>query len=325
MLWVLAALAGAGTGVLWWGLGMRTGAAVGLEMPAFRQPDPTAQGKPARASKSGRRPIDARAALLTPMSSLMRPFLSRQRYARMQNELNRAGLQLRAQEFLLLQVATALWLGVLVLWRFNSVLLGLVGGVAGWFLPVVYLRRRQRQRRAGFERQLGDMVSLLSNGIKAGYSIQQALASVVESARDPLREELSRVVRETALGLPLEDALRHADDRLESKDFDLMVTAILIHRQVGGNLAEVLDKISGTIRERVKVHGEVRVLTAQARASGYIITGLPFAVAGLLSVISPSFERPLFTNPLGWGLIAVGLISISVGYAIIRKITNIHL
>jgi tight adherence protein B len=94
---------------------------------------------------------------------------------------------------------------------------------------------------------------------------------------------------------------------------------------VGGNLAEVLDQIADTIRERVKVAGEVRVLTAQARASGYIITGLPFAVGGILSLISPGFETPLFKNPLGWALIVVGLISISIGYAIIRKITDIHL
>jgi tight adherence protein B len=99
----------------------------------------------------------------------------------------------------------------------------------------------------------------------------------------------------------------------------------MIHRTVGGNLSEVLDQIADTIRERIKVHGEVRVLTAQARASGYIITALPFAVGALLSIISPGFEQPMFSNPLGWAMLIVGLISISIGYAIIRKITNIHL
>jgi tight adherence protein B len=181
------------------------------------------------------------------------------------------------------------------------------------------------KRRQAFEAVLGDTISLVSNSVKAGYSIQQAMASVAENGRPPLAEEIGRVVRESSLGIDTETALQHANERLASKDFDLLVTAILIHRSVGGNLSEVLDKIAETIRERVRVHGEVRVLTAQARASGYIITALPFAVGALLSVISPTFERPLFTNPIGWGMLAVGLVSISIGYAIIRKITDIHL
>jgi tight adherence protein B len=199
------------------------------------------------------------------------------------------------------------------------------GLVVGYMLPNFYVRRQQRKRQRAFEAQLGDTISLLSNGVKAGYSVQQALASVAESGRAPLSDEIARVVREASLGLTLETALGHVNDRVQSKSFDLMVTAILIHRTVGGNLAEVLDKINETIRERVKVQGEVKVLTAQARASGYIITALPFAVGAILSLISPSFEKPLFTTPLGWGMIIFGLIMISIGYAIIRKITDIHL
>ncbi|HEV3231674.1 MAG TPA: type II secretion system F family protein [Candidatus Dormibacteraeota bacterium] len=312
----MAALAGAGVAVLYWSLTSSARPAAAAPEEFYAPPPP----EPAR-----RQRLDARAGLLGPLSALLRPFISAERDLRMQTELNRAGLQLRAQEFLLMQVGVAVVLGLLLFWRFGNPLFGVAGLAAGYFLPVFYLHRRQRKRKQGFERQLGDMVGLMSNGIKAGYSIQQALASVVESARDPLREEMSRVVRETSLGLPLEDALQHANDRLESKDFDLMVTAILIHRTVGGNLAEVLDKISETIRERVKVQGEVRVLTAQARASGYIITGLPFAVAGILSLISPGFERPLFTHFLGWVMIVLALFMIGVGYAIIRKITDIHL
>jgi tight adherence protein B len=197
--------------------------------------------------------------------------------------------------------------------------------VVGYFLPPLYLRRRKAQRRRAFEQVLGDTITLLSNSIKAGYSIQQSLSSIAENGRPPLAAEIGRVVRETGLGIELEVALEHANVRLASKDFELLVTAILIHRSVGGNLAEVLDQIADTIRERIKVAGEVRVLTAQARASGYIVTALPFAVGLVLSIISPGFEQPLFSNPLGWGLIAVGLISISIGYAIIRKFTDIHL
>jgi tight adherence protein B len=243
----------------------------------------------------------------------------------LQDELNRAGITLKAPEFITMQLGCGLLLALLTYLRFGDLLLPVPGFIAGYMLPNFYLRRRQRKRQGAFEAQLGDTITLLSNGVKAGYSIQQALASVAESGRAPLAEEIARVVRETGLGLSLETSLNHVNDRIQSKSFDLMVTAILIHRTVGGNLAEVLDKINETIRERIKVAGEVRVLTAQARASGYIITGLPFGVAGILSIISPSFEQPLFTQPLGWAMIVVALIMISAGYAIIRKISDIHL
>ena len=195
----------------------------------------------------------------------------------------------------------------------------------GYFAPWIWLRRRQARRRNQFDAQLGDTILLMSNGLKAGYSIQQAMVSVTEGGQPPLSEEIARVVREMSLGLDMESALEHANQRIKSKDFDMVVTAILIHRTVGGNLSEVLDKIAGTVRERVSLHGEVRVLTAQARASGYIITGLPFAVAVILAVISPSFERPLFTHPLGWAMLVLGLIMIGIGYSIIRRITDIKI
>jgi tight adherence protein B len=270
-------------------------------------------------------PRSARERILLPLSAVARPLLSASRGDKLQHELNRAGLTLKAQEFLTMQLGTGLLVGLLAYLRFGNVILGLVGIAVGFYLPNLYVRRRQRQRRNAFEQQLGDTIALISNGVKAGYSIQQALQGVVEGGRPPLSDEISRVVRETSLGIQLDTALEHVNDRIQSKSFDLMVTAILIHRTVGGNLAEVLDKINETIRQRVQVAGEVRVLTAQARASGYIITGLPFAVGAILSIISPSFERPLFTNPIGWGMIALGLVMIGIGYAIIRRITDIRL
>jgi len=248
-----------------------------------------------------------------------------ERQDQVQVELSRAGLNLRAQEFSLIRLGTAAVLGLIVFLRFQNILPVLAAAAAGYFMPVLWLRYRQRKRRHQLEAALGDTVVLLSNGIKAGYSIQQSIAGVAESGRPPLSEEIGRVVRETSLGIELETALQHANQRLASKDFDLIVTAILIHHTVGGNLAEVLDKIAATIRERVRVHGEVRVLTAQARASGYIIASLPFAVVAILSFVSPGFETPLFTSTIGWALITLSLISIAIGFGIIRRITDIHL
>jgi tight adherence protein B len=279
---------------------------------------------PSEATGAARRSFQLREALAIPIQGLAAP-LMRGRQNQLQAELQRADLQMRAAEFVLIQVGAGILLGLVALLRFGSLPAVLVALVVGYFLPPLYLRRRKAQRRRAFEQVLGDTITLLSNSIKAGYSIQQSLSSIAENGRPPLAAEIGRVVRETGLGIELEVALEHANVRLASKDFELLVTAILIHRSVGGNLAEVLDQIADTIRERIKVAGEVRVLTAQARASGYIVTALPFAVGLVLSIISPNFEQPLFTSPLGWVLIAIGLVSISIGYAIIRKFTDIHL
>ena len=308
---LLAGVGAVGVGLIYFGLVVGRRGATDTE---FDAPDPY----PPRAKTT------VRDSLGGPLQDLAAPFM-RGRDSQLQLELMRADLNLKAYEFVLLQVASALILGAIGYIRFGNPLVGLGAAVGGYFLPGFYLKRRQRKRKRAFDAVLGDTIVLMSNGIKAGYSIQQAMNAVADSGRPPMAEEIGRVVRETSLGIDLETALEHLNTRLASKDFDLLVTAVMIHRAVGGNLAEVLDKIATTIRERVRVQGEVSVLTAQARASGYIITALPFAVAGILSLISPGFEKPLFTNPIGWVLITIGLISIGIGYAIIRRITDIHL
>ncbi|MHB8509276.1 MAG: type II secretion system F family protein [Candidatus Dormibacteria bacterium] len=317
MIYLFAALAAAGMGVVYWSF-----------LPPA--PAPASDGDswiPATEEVDAppRPTLTLQQAILAPLSGLARPFLSSEKDVKLQDELLRAGLNLRAQEFLVAQGVSAVTVAIVDFARFRSVLLVVPGLLVGYFLPVIYMRRRQAKLKRAYEDQLADVIQLMTNGLKAGYSIQQAFQSVVDSGREPLASEVGRIVRETTLGITLETALQHANDRIKSKDFDLMVTAILIHRAVGGNLAEVLGKITETIRERVQVHGEVRVLTAQARASGYIITALPFAVAGILSLISPGFEKPLFTTGPGIVLIVVGMVTISIGYALIQKITDIHL
>jgi tight adherence protein B len=269
--------------------------------------------------------VPLRERLSNALSPSTKPLLQGQRRDKLQAKLAGAGLSLKPHEFVLLQLACVALLAIAAQVRFASLPVTLAAGGAGYFLPSIWVRRQNTKRRRKIDSQLGDMIALMGNGLRAGFSIQQAVTSVAEANREPISSEIRRVVRETALGIDLEIALEHLNERLESKDFDMMMTAIAIHRRVGGNLAEVMDKIAEVIRERVRVAGEVRVLTAQARASGYIVTGLPFAVGGILSVISPGYERPLFQSPMGWGLIIAGLIMISVGYALIRKITNIGL
>jgi len=316
---LFAALASVGVGVVLWALLAPPAKAAVVEDAELPE-----GVLPSEMLGAARIRFHLREALATPIQNAAKPLL-RGRQGQLQAELQRADLDLRAAEFVLIQVGVAISLGLVATLRFGNLLAVIAAVALGYFLPPIYLRRRKAKRRQAFEQVLGDTITILSNSVKAGYSIQQAMSSIAENGRPPLAAEIGRVVRETGLGIELEVALDHANQRLASQDFELLVTALLIHRTVGGNLAEVLDQIADTIRERVKVHGEVQVLTAQARASGYIITGLPFAVGVILSLISPSFERPLFTTPMGWVLLTVGMISISIGYAIIRKITDIHL
>lgn len=306
------AMAGLGVGLVFWFFAARRTAAVPDE-PPYDAPAPQAP----------KRALALRERVSAALGQGARPLLRGQRGSKLQTKLAVAGLSLKPHEFVLLQLVCVALLAAAAWFRFNSVLVAAAAGFGGYFLPSIWVRRKDLKRRRRIDSQLADMIRMLASGMRAGFSIQQAVASVAEANREPISGEMRRVVRESALGIELEVALQHLSERLQSKDFDMMMTAIAIHRRVGGNLAEVMDKISDVIRERVKIVGEVRVLTAQGRASGYIITALPFAVGGILSLISPGYERPLFQSPLGWGLIAAGMIMIGIGYAIIRKVTDI--
>jgi tight adherence protein B len=246
------------------------------------------------------------------------------RTSKLTEELAKADLKLRVSEYVMVIVGLIVLLSLVIFLRFHNPALALIGLPVGYFAPGFFLKFRQRRRLKAFNNQLGDTIVLLSNALKAGYSFAQAMATIAKSSSPPMADEFSRATREMNLGVSVDDALQHMVKRIESEDFDLMVTAVQIHRVVGGNLAEILDTIAFTIRERIRIQGEIRTLTAQARASGYIITGLPFALALLLTFISPSYITPLFHEWLGYVLIGMGLVSISVGYGIISKITNIQ-
>ena len=269
-------------------------------------------------------PTSPREALTGVMDSFNRLVSSRPRSSRVADSLARADLKLRVSEYALI-VLGAMVGAFLVVYVINkSFVVALLFGVAAYFVPGMYIKYRQRKRFRALNNQLGDTILLLSNALKAGYSFAQAMATIAKAAPPPMSDEFNRAVREMNLGISVDDALDHMNQRIESDDFDLMVTAVQIHRVVGGNLAEILDTIAFTIRERIRIQGEIRTLTAQARASGYIITGLPFGLAAILSLISPGYILPLFKEVLGWILIAIALIMMGVGYSIIRKISDIE-
>lgn len=263
--------------------------------------------------------------LFTSMSDTLNPVLARTSYTgQLAEDLQKADLRLKTSEWILGQAGAGIGIGLILAVRFGNLLWIFVGIAAALFGSGMYLRYRQSRRRRAFERQLGETIILLSNALKAGYSFAQAMSTVSRSAGPPIGDEFNRATREIALGIGVDDALNHMVARNKSEDFDLMVTAVQIQRVVGGNLAEILDTIAYTIRERVRIQGEIRTLTAQARFSGIIIFILPIALAIILSIISPDYFSPMFKEPGGWIMMTIGLFSMIVGYGLIQKIVRIE-
>ncbi|HEX3031371.1 MAG TPA: type II secretion system F family protein, partial [Bacillota bacterium] len=179
-------------------------------------------------------------------------------------------------------------------------------------------------RVAKFNAQIGEALAVMSNSLRAGFSFLQTLDMVSREMPPPIGDEFARCLREINLGTQTEQALINLGQRIESDDLDLILTAVLIQRQVGGNLAEVLDSISLTIRERIRIKGEIRTLTAQGRLSGIIIGSMPIILGVLLLLISPGYINPLFESSVGWGLVIGGICSQSIGMLLIRKVVNIE-
>jgi len=238
--------------------------------------------------------------------------------------LARADLKLRSSEFVLIQLGCLFAFALLGLVRFGFGPQFIVSGVGGYLIPMRVVKFRQGRRLKKFNSQLPETLSLLSNGLKAGYSLPQALDSVAHNTTAPICEELGRVTREMSLGASLDQSLLNMVKRVASDDLDLIVTAVLIHRSVGGNLARVLDSISHTVRQRVMVKSQISALTAQARASGWIISLLPVGVAAILYVIAPTYFRSLTTDRLGVALLVLAALMIVIGNAVMRRITSIR-
>ncbi len=242
----------------------------------------------------------------------------------LRTQLARANLKLTAGEFIAATVICMLLFPAIVFVVRRDILLSLLAAVLGFFAPRWYVAYLQGKRLKAFNDQLGDIISMMVNGIRAGYSVLQAMEAVAKEMGEPASEEFSRVVKEVQLGLSLEQALDNLLRRVPSDDLDMTVTAIKVQQEVGGNLAEVLDTISFTIRERVRIKGEIRALTAQARASGYVVSLLPIGVALLVYAINPRFMGVMFTDPCGWMMLGVAGAGIISGFFITRKIAEIE-
>jgi tight adherence protein B len=238
-------------------------------------------------------------------------------------QLARANLKFTVGEFIALDIILVIGAGLATfLWR-RDLIVTAIGVIVGFAIPWVYVTLMRGRRLRAFNDQLGDTLNLMVNSIRAGYSILQAMEAVSEEMGPPVSVEFGRVVREVQLGLTLEQGLDNMMRRITSDDLDMMVTAIKVQREVGGNLAEVLDSISYTIRERVRIKGDIRSLTAYGRGAGNLLTAVPIILSVIIYLITPDFMSLLFTDRCGWMMLGFAGLGIILGYVVISKIVDI--
>ncbi|UVE93780.1 type II secretion system F family protein [Dietzia sp. B32] len=237
-------------------------------------------------------------------------------------QLERAGVRMGLQDYVFLVVVAtivAFALGLILIGPLMGVFLALLAPAGGYILLQVLAARR----RAAFADQLDDSLQLMASSLRAGHSLLQALASVAREAEQPTSEEFARIINETRVGRELAPALEETANRMGSQDFVWVTQAIAINREVGGNLAEVLDGVGHTIRERNQIRRQVQALAAEGKLSAYVLMALPFGIGGFLFISNPSYIGVLTQSPLGWGMIAAGVVMLIIGGIWLSKVVRI--
>lgn len=240
------------------------------------------------------------------------------------NELILADIMMKPEEFCLVWLSiTFIPSGLAALFKLGlmpSVTLAAVGA----FLPIIFIKIKKENRRKAFEAQLGDTLIMMCNGLKSGFSFQQTMENVASDMPAPIGMEFGRVCNEIRYGATMEEALNNMAERVKSADLMLVVSAVLIQRTTGGNLSEILSTISETIRDRIKIKGEISSITAQGRMSGLIIGSLPIAIAAILMVVNPDYMSTFFTTTAGNIMLIVSVIMEILGFFAIRKVVTIE-
>jgi tight adherence protein B len=238
--------------------------------------------------------------------------------------LKGTGLGLSVEEFIMLRIFLMSFFGGGLYFIYENLMLMAFGITIGYILPKLWISRKRKQRIQKFNEQLPDMITAIIGSLRSGYSFQQALKTVVEEGELPVKEEIEQVLKETSCGISLEDALNNLYGRMPSSDLELMIQAVLIQRQVGGNLSIILETITKTIRERVKIQRQVKTLTSQGRMSGRVIGALPIALGFAIYLINPEYMNALFESTGGLIVLAGGAISSLIGFIIINRLTKIE-
>lgn len=244
-------------------------------------------------------------------------------FTRIQNEINKADVKLKVSEFLAIRFICANLTALLLSFKFG--IFGALGGAfLGWAIPKVQIGRLQKKRQRAFQDQISDTLTSISSALKSGNSFMQALEFVSREGRPPMSIEISRILRETALGMPIDESLQSLCRRMESDDFELVVTSVLIQRQTGGNLAEILDSISSTIRGRIRLKLQVMASTSMGRIGGIVVSSLPILLMVIMYFLNNEFMMPLFTTLYGKIMLGVGAFNMTIGVLLINKIITIE-
>lgn len=240
------------------------------------------------------------------------------------NILAMSGVKLNAREFIISWVIAAL-APVLIVLLFRGNIITAIGlGLMGFAAPPLLVSRSRKKRQDEFNRQLADSIVVMVNCIKAGFSFQQSMESIASEMQPPISTEFVKVLREIQYGVSLQDALNHMVERVKNKDLDLLVSAVLTSAQVGGNLSEILEVIAETIKDRLRIKSEVRVLTSSGRISGMIIGLLPVVIILMLMVINPNYFMEFCKTEIGKIMIVISVILELIGFALINKIVDIQ-
>jgi tight adherence protein B len=243
-------------------------------------------------------------------------------WLRLQRTIERADVPLRTVELVYVMLAAGFVSGLVAAGFTQSVPWIAVGLIGGTLLPYFVVSIKAKKRVKAFENQLPDLLVTMAAGLKAGHSFRQSLQSVVDEDQPPASKELNRVLTETRLGRPMDEALAEMAQRVGSKNFEFVITAVTIQRQVGGSLAGLFDMVADTVRNRQQFAKKIKGLTAMGRASAYVLIALPVFVAGMLTVVNPEYMRPLWHTSTGRTLVLIGLGMIAVGALMLRKIVN---
>ncbi|MDD3364736.1 MAG: type II secretion system F family protein [Syntrophomonas sp.] len=252
-------------------------------------------------------------------------FASRSLREKIQAQLISAGIPLKAEEYISLCVVFILVLPLILYLLSNNLWMAIISLICGTFLPQVYVQHEKDGRLHTFNQQLGDALVVMANALRAGFGFQQAMDTVRREMPAPIATEFTWTLREMNLGFSNEEALLNMGKRLNSQDLDMIITAIIIQRQVGGNLAEILDNISQTIRERAKIKQEIKILTAQGKLSGLVIGFLPVVLIAVMLMINPQYFYVMLNDSRGIAVLAAAGVAEVLGIVIIRKIIDINL
>lgn len=242
---------------------------------------------------------------------------------KIRKDLISAGILMKPEEFLLIWLALGT-LPMLILYIFtNNMAMALVASLIGIITPPIIIERAKASRIELFSKQLGESISVMGNSLRSGFTFQQSMQNIHENMPDPLAYEFGKTIREINYGMPFEEAILRLGDRMKNKDLDLLISAVIIQSRVGGNLAELIDIIGETIKDRIKIKRDIKTMTGAGKMSGIILGLLPVVLALVLTVLNPGYLEGFFTTTLGMMMLVLAVVMETIGFIVIIKMTDI--